>query len=274
MEFMRVLGSRRSVRYFQEGREVERDKIQAMLTAGQLASRAMNNPASKAVVVYRNGLSKEDRDALKTPWATVEFDLAPVYILWYNDMDARRISLESKAYPSVPSGVLQQMPIFGPLHGWSRKYVEEVILPEVLMPGLSRGPQRGGNSDAAMGMMQAYLCAIDEGLGACLAPFDEEAAARILGVPETFEPVSALLVGYPAEPPEAGGQRPKAPWAETVFLGNVKTAYPRDERVTERLREQGLIQEPAPLPWRADEVRALSRGFRLPGGEVDGEVQP
>lgn len=267
MEFLKTVGSRRSIRYFQQGREVERDKIQVILEAARLASRAVNVPWGKAIVAYRDRLSPEDRDALKTPIASVEYDLAPVYILWYHDMAARAHAIDSSAYPSVASGALQDLGALGPPHGWSRKYVEEVILPDVLMAGLQVTPQRGGNADASMAMMQAYLCAVDEGLGACLAPFDEEAAARIFEVPETWEAVHALLIGYPAEPPEAAGQSPRPPWDETFFLGHVDQPFPRDEAVTERLREQGLIQDPAPLPWRADEVRALSRGFRLPGGD-------
>ncbi|MEE8421409.1 MAG: nitroreductase family protein [Dehalococcoidia bacterium] len=267
MDFMKVVGSRRSIRYFELERPVEREKIQTILEGARLASRAVNVPWAKAIVGYRDQLSQDERDELKTPFASVEFDLAPVYILWYHDMDARRVAIESSAYPSVASGTLQDVGALGPPHGWSHKYVTDVILPDVLMPGLAAGPQRGGSADAALAMTQAYLCAVDEGLGACLVPFDEEGAARVFGVPDTWESIQALLIGYPAEAPEAGGQRPRKSWDETMFLGHVDKPYPRDAAVTEALTEQQLIQKPAPFPWRSDEVRALSRGFRLPGGE-------
>src|SRR5690606_22117057 len=104
------------------------------------------------------------------------------------------------------SGALQDTGAIGPGHGWSRKYVEQVILPEVLTPGLESGPQRGGNPDASLAMQQAYLAAVDEGLGACLVPFDEDAARRLFGVPEAWEPVLAMMLGYSVESPEAGGQ--------------------------------------------------------------------
>lgn len=279
MEFMKVAGSLRSVRYFQEGHDVEREKIQKMLEAARLASRAMNVPWGRGIVAYRDGLSQEDREALRTPFASVEFDLAPVYIFWYFDTQATGLAMGARAYPAVPSGVLQDIAALGPPHGWSRRYVQEVFLPQRLTPGLSEdtdaprvGPPGVGHSDAAMAMMQAYLCAVDEGLGACLAPFNEEAAARILGAPKTWEALQVLLVGYAAEEPEAGGQPLRAPWDETFFVGNVDTPHPRTEAVSARLREQGLIQDPAPLSWRAAEVRALSRGFRLPGGEPNGEA--
>ncbi|MDP6607277.1 MAG: nitroreductase family protein [Dehalococcoidia bacterium] len=267
MEFLNVIGSRRSIRYFQQGRAVEREKIQTILEGARLASRAVNVPWAKAIVAYRDRLTQDEIDSLKTPFASVEFDLAPVYILWYHDMDARRVAIESSAYPSVASGTLQDIGALGPPHGWSHKYVQEVVLPEVLMPGLSAGPQRGGNADAAVAMTQGLLCAVEEGLGACLAPFNEAGAAEVFGVPDTWEPVQAMLVGYSAESPQAGGQRPRADWDKTFFLGHVDKPYPRDPAVTESMKEQGLIQEPSPIPWRSDEVRALSRGFRLPGGE-------
>lgn len=272
MDFMQVIGSRRSNRYFQKERQVEREKIQTILEGARLASRAVNVPWAKAIVAYRDRLSQPDIDALKTPFASVEFDLAPVYILWYHDMDARRVAIESSAYPSVASGALQDVGALGPPHGWSHKYVETVVLPEVLMPGLAAGPQRGGSADAALAMTQALLCAVDEGLGACLVPFDEAGAARVFGVPDTWEAVQALLIGYAAESPAAGGQRPRADWDKTFFLGHIDNPFPRDEAVSEALAQQQLIQEPAPLPSRSDEVRALSRGFRLPGGEPTEEV--
>lgn len=273
MEFMQVVGSRRSIRYFESTRAVEREHVLTILEAAIRASRAVNTSWSKAIVVERDQVSPETRDALKTPFASVEFDLAPTYILFYFDMDARRTAVEGKRYPTVASGAIVDMGALGPTHGWSHKYVDQVILPDVLMPGLGSGPQRGGNADAAMAMMQAYLCAVDQGLGACLVPFDEEAARAAFDVPETWEPVMALLIGYPVEEPEAGGQRPRAPWEETFFLGHTSRPFPRDPAVTARLADQGLIQDPAPLPWRHEEVRALARGYDLPGGDpVEGWI--
>jgi hypothetical protein len=37
-----------------------------------------------------------------------------------------------------------------------------------------------------------------------------------------------------------------------------------DEAVTARLKEEGMIQTPGPFPYRAEEVRMLSRMFGLP----------
>ena len=268
MDYFRVLGSRRSVRYFDPDRPVERDKIETIGHATRLASRAMNVPWGKGVVVYREALSEEERNGLKTPFAGVEFDLAPVYLLWYSDLAAREDALQGVHYPTVPSGALQDTAVYGPPHGWSQRYVERVVVPQVLMPGLGNRV-RGGNADTGMALMQGYLAAVDEGLGACLVPFDEAGARRVVDVPEYFEPAAALLIGYPAESPEAGGQRPHGAWEECFFDADTNTPFPRDSQVTAKLEEAGLLQTAAPLPWRDDEVRALSRGLGLAGGGVE-----
>ena len=61
----------------------------------------------------------------------------------------------------------------------------------------------------------ACLAAVNEGLGTCLhmiaAPSKQDRVKEILGVPEHILPVWVQLVGYPAEDPEAGGQRPRWP---------------------------------------------------------------
>ena len=271
MDYFRVLGSRRSVRYFDPDRPVERDKIETIGHATRLASRAMNVPWGKGVVVYREALSEEERNGLKTPFAEVEFDLAPVYLLWYSDLAAREDALQGVHYPTVPSGALQDVAVYGPPHGWSQRYVERVVVPQVLMPGLGNRV-RGGNADTGMALMQGYLAAVDEGLGACLVPFDEAGARRVVDVPEDFEPAAALLIGYPAESPEAGGQRPHGAWEECFFDRDTKTPFPRDAAVTAKLEAEGLLQTPAPLPWRGDEVRALSRGLGLAGGGIEAPV--
>ncbi len=263
MEFKELIGSRRSIRYFDPDRPVERDKIQAILEAGLLASRAVNVAWGKGIVVYRDNLTEEQRKFLATPFATKEFELAPVYILWYHDMDARRTAIDGTRYPAVASGVLQDIGALGPPHGWSRKYVEKVVLPEVLTPGLSAGPQRGGNPDSALALEQAYLTAVDEGLGGCLVPFDEAAATALFNVPDVWEPVLALCLRHPAEGPEAGGQRPRPAWESMMFDGHIDTPFDRDEIVTDELTGDGLVQDAAPLPWRAEEVTALSRWMTL-----------
>ena len=278
MEFTQVLGRQRTFHYFASWRPVEREKIQAMLEAARRASRGMNCPFFKAIVVYRDQLTQEERDRLKTPWARAEFDLAPVYILWYHDTESLREHVDGLKPPTVPSGALQDAAVMAPLLGWSRRFLHEVILPELLMPGVRAAqnrdagpPTRSGNADAAMAMEQAVLCAFDEGLAATLVPFDEEGARAVLDAPATWEPVMAILVGYPAESWEAGGQAPRPAFREMFFEGSTERPWERDPEVVERPRADGLVQAEAPVAWRDAEMRGLDRMLRLSRNESTGE---
>jgi hypothetical protein len=42
--------------------------------------------------------------------------------------------------------------------------------------------------------------------------------------------------------------------------------WERDASLDERMRAGGMLQRPAPVPWREQEARALSRMLELPGG--------
>ena len=88
MEFKEVIGSRRSIRYYQPWRPVEREKIQTILESARLASRAVNADWAKAIVVYRDDLAEDDREALKTATTTAQLDLAPVWIFWFADLSS------------------------------------------------------------------------------------------------------------------------------------------------------------------------------------------
>src|ERR687887_754857 len=88
MEFKAVVGGRRSIRYYQPWRPVEREKIQTILEAARLCSQAVNSNWAKAIVVNPDELSEEERSSLKTPTTTAQLDLAPVWIFWYGDTQA------------------------------------------------------------------------------------------------------------------------------------------------------------------------------------------
>jgi nitroreductase len=270
MEFMEAVGRHRTFQYFESWRPVERQKIQVVLEAGRLASRAVNTAFSKAIVAYRDELSPEERGLLKTPFSAALFDIAPAWVFWYHDMDARRVAVETKKWPTVASGTLVQIGALGPPHGWSHRYVQQVILPEVLTPGLDAGPQRGGNADAGVAVAQGLLAAYDEGLAACLAPFNEEAARTLFRVPETWEPVTAMFLGYPAESFEAAGQEPRPPFESMFFEQSAAEPFVPDPALAAGFRAAKLIQREAPVPWRKSEVAALSRMLGLAGPDSSG----
>lgn len=64
MEFKEVIGNRRSIRFFEPDKPVEREKIQTMLEAARLASCAVNAHWAKAIVVERDKLPEDKLEQL------------------------------------------------------------------------------------------------------------------------------------------------------------------------------------------------------------------
>jgi nitroreductase len=260
VEFKRVVGNRRSIRFFKPWKPVEREKIQVILEASNRCSRSINADYPKAVVVNRDDLSPETIDALRTPTTTADLDLAPTYIFWYTDTQ-----YGDRAQESLKE--LVSMDILTPSHGWSEAYVDDVVYAQFLKPLLqSEARDWMGAIETGLALDHAMLAAVDEGLGVCLHAFDFDAAKEAFNIPDTWMPAWLMLLGYPAEDYEAGGQRPRRPLSEHFYEGSYGEGneWREDPEVTERLKREGMIQRPSPLPWRREEVRALSRMFGLP----------
>jgi hypothetical protein len=146
--------------------------------------------------------------------------------------------------------------------------VDEVYLPQVVAPVLS-DPARTlmiMALEVGQAVAHALLAAVDEGLGTCLVSLQRETARRILGCPESWTLMWVQLLGYPAESPEAGGQRPRPPFEEAYFEGRYGQAFRRDPKVVAQLEAAGMLRQAAPAPWREAEIRALARMFGLPEG--------
>ncbi len=75
--------------------------------------------------------------------------------------------------------------------------------------------------DAAFAAMLVLLSAVDAGLGALFfAVFHPEEVRRAFGVPDTYEPVGAIAVGYPlADEPSPSLSRRRRPATEVVHRG-------------------------------------------------------
>lgn len=260
MEFKQVVGRRRSIRFFEPDRPVEREKVQTILEAARLASCAVNAHWLRAIVVERDKLPKEKLDQLKTPVAAVTLDLAPLHIYFFCDLGVVNRVKGERLNELVDAGAL------APSHGWSHKFVDEMVYPHILKPMTEnlQGYLTAAVADCGGAAHMALLTAFDEGLGACLNTPNPGLVTRVFEVPEDWVPLWVLLVGYPAESWEAGGQRPRPPFEELYFEGEYGKPFRRDEKVVERLKEAGMIQAPAPLPGRMEELRQLARRFGLP----------
>jgi nitroreductase len=85
MEVKRVLGNRRSIRFYLPFRPVEREKIQKMLEAARRASCVGNLTVARAIVIWKEQASPELIKAITPPLGYQQMQTAPVFILWYHD---------------------------------------------------------------------------------------------------------------------------------------------------------------------------------------------
>lgn len=260
MEFKEVVGRRRSIRYFLPWKPIPREKIQIILEAARLASRAGNADFARAIVVERDTLPKADLQALTLPVNAGMIEMAPVHIYWWGDLAAFRRDMPARAREQVDMGVLNIS------HGWTHKFINEVAYPQVVQ-AFSADPVLNAKvtgCESGLAIAQALLAAVDEGLGTMLCTYPEAPARAVFGVPDTWTALWVQFVGYPAEGWEAGGQRPRPPLGSLYHEGRYGTAFRGSEEVVAQLQAQKMLQDPAPLPWRRDEVRAVSRMLGLP----------
>ncbi|MGE3775407.1 MAG: nitroreductase family protein, partial [Gammaproteobacteria bacterium] len=159
----------------------------------------------------------------------------------------------------------------------SHQYLDEVLIPffDQAMEGIK---DRGiTETDCGQGIAQATLVAYEEGLGTCvLAAFAGKKLRRALRMPDECEILLLQTVGYPAEDPTAGGQRPKLPFEQKFSLNRVGEPFPRSAAVVEELTRAGMLCETAPLPYRAEELRFLQAQYGLSevfGDEIPGIIQ-
>ncbi len=260
MEFKKVVGDRRSTRYYQAWRDVERSKVQTILEAGRLAFRGVNAAFAKAVVVYRDEVSDEQRESLKDPTTTAQLDMAPVWILWFGDLNAVATAMER--------GTLKQLVDVGALpasHGWSHRYVDSVVFPQVLKP-IMDDPTINlvlTAREAFAAVAFSVLTAVDEGLATMLTSMNPAAVKDLVGAPDNWIFLVNQIVGYGAEAIEAG-QRPREPFEVDFFEMRADRPYARDEAVVEELRQAGMLQDGGVAEWKRDENRALARMYGLP----------
>jgi len=104
--------------------------------------------------------------------------------------------------------------------------------------------------------------AVDEGLGV-LHAFNTEVAKTALGVPDTWLPLLPAPRRYPAEDPLTGGQTAAAPACRASSSSDGPISPGGDPEVAERLKKEGLIQEPVDAERRRKAKFASWRTLRL-----------
>jgi nitroreductase len=258
MELRQVIGNRRSIRFLRPYRPVEPDKIQRMLEAARLASHWGNVSALRAVVVFRDSASKEVLDAIVAPIAGFQIRRAPVVIVWYLDTGA----IDDQA------NRLRELLAAGALgFGEGKKQALETQLIPVFASLLDKLKEPGLTEvDCGQGIAQATLMAYEQGLGTCcLGTPNTDKIRAALGMPETCRVLLLQTVGYPLEDPRAGGQRPRRPFEDLFHMNRYGDAFPRDREVVADLRRTGMLQDPAPLPYRERELEFLQKALDIKG---------
>lgn len=269
VELKEVIGRRRTIRFFLPYKPVEREKVQKMLEAARRASCAGNVMNVRAIVIWREKASEKVIKAIAPRIGYQQMHTAPVFIFWYNEAsvyigdawpdsvlrlaDARRIGVEVEA---------------------TKQEINEKLRPGFLMAGKAMGVAPLAFMDVGQAIAQATLVAYEEGLGSCLMSSPRlDRVAKLFNLPETATPVCVQALGYPAESWEAGGQTPKPPLGEMFFEMEVGNAFASDPKVEQEMKDAKLTQAPAPLPWRDEELKYLTRALSLENTLLN-EVDP
>jgi nitroreductase len=268
MELKEVIGRRRSMRFLRPYKPVEREKLQKMLEAARLASFWGNVQALGAVLIERATAPAGVLDALPAGTAIggFQFRLAPVVIVW--TLDWGRVEQQgNRLHELVEAGAVGVNP------EKSHAYLDSTLIP--FFQAATENIRQSGLTelDCGQGIAQATLVAYEEGLGTCLlgCPNDRK-LRRALGLPDGVKVLVLQTVGYPAEDPEAGGQRPRLPFETRFALNRHGTPFPRDPAVVDELRHAKMICREAPLAYRRAELCWLQEQYGL--SEVFGDEVP
>jgi nitroreductase len=239
---------------------VERAKVQKMLEAARRASCVGNVNNTRAIIIWKDQTSPELMQALTPPLGYQQMQTAPCFIVWYSDAaayevnkwidsiknlaDQRRIGTDPEETKNLVNSTLK--PLFAAM--WQQAAVSPLAF-----------------MDVGQAVAQATLVAYDEGLGTCCmsSPVMLDKLTKLLKLPETATLVCVMSVGYPAESWEAGGQTRKAPFEDLFSEMEYGKAFQIDPAVWDELREEKMLQEEAPLPWRDEELKYVVRGLGI-----------
>ena len=262
MEFKKVVGDRRAIRIYKKYQPVEKEKIQVILEAARLQCAQANLHQLRKAVVLTRGETPDDvfEGVVDGLYRQTMAEQAPVIIVWALDMSGWD-EMRSNLMKLLEVGALPST------HGWDEAFVDQTVLttPDFnTMSGDRTFAEWLSAIEVGLAIGSAVLAAVDEGLGSCLITGDRGKIREILGMPDHVTPAQLQLVGYPAENPDAGGQRPRVPFETLYFQHEWGNPLPRDPKVVEELTAAKMLQRPAPYPWRQAEIEALGRMYGLP----------
>lgn len=259
MELKQVVGNRRTIRYYLPFRPVESEKIQKMLEAARRASCVGNVNNTRAVVIWKEKASEALIKAITPPLGYQQMQTAPCFIMWYHDKAAYEVNKWIQDLNNLAE---------------TRRIgsdVEETkaVIEKFLRPAFGASWQQMAEAplafmDVGQAIAQATLVAYDEGLATCCMSSPRlEQVGKLLKLPDTAIPMCLQSVGYPAESWEAGGQTVKAPYESLFFEMEYGKPFKLSAKAEEELKQAGMIQQPAPLPWREAELKYVQQALNL-----------
>ncbi len=259
MEAKRILGLRRTIRYYLPHRPVERAKVQKMLEAARRASCVGNVNNTKAIVIWKDQASDDLVKAITPPLGYQQMQTAPCFILWYHDKAAYEIN----KWIGNLNDLVEQRRIGGDVEE-TKRVINTGLRAAFAATWELQAVAPLAFMDVGQAVAQATFVAYDEGLGTCCMSSPRlEQVGKLLNLPDTAVPVCLMSVGYPAESREAGGQTRKAPFESLFSEMQCGVPFTQDCEVEAELKREGLIQQDAPLPWRNEELAYLHRALGL-----------
>jgi nitroreductase len=255
LDALNAIGSRRSIRWYEPNKPVERWKVQAMLEAARISPSAGNFNGQRAIVVYRD----EDPEIWEfiSDWSQITTQMAPILMFWCYDLAAYDTQGQ-QLHDLMRTGGLDKA------HGWEYDRVSGLFPLPAILPDFIL--HRMAAIDLGNAIQNAIITATALGLGCCLNGASGGARRNIkkkFNLSDSYVFCWLMTVGYPAESIEAGGTRGRPPFETMFFEKRAGNPFRRDERVVELLKELNLIQKPGPLPGRLEEINTLTKRFGL-----------
>ena len=262
MEFKEAVGLRRTIRYFQPYRPVEKEKVQKILEAARLQSMHGNAQLVRRAVVVTKGETPDDvrEELIDALYNQPQAAQAPVAIVWVQDMDGWA-TFRDNLKALVDAQVLSSS------YGWNDEFIDNTLVRTAdfnPVAGDRRFAEWLTAFECGLAVGAALLAATDEGLGTALVTGRREEIRKLFDMPDSCTPTQVQLVGYAAESIDGGGQRPRPDFSKLYFEHTWGNPMPRDPKVVAELEAAKMITAAAPHPWRKAELRALAGMFGLP----------
>lgn len=254
---LQTLGNRRSIRYFDPERKVERWKIETMLQAARFSSCQGNINCTEAVVIDKNECDLwEDLEECVSGFNVQLMNQSSHLILWLTNLNA----WYGRAIDGI--GSLSLVGATTKYHGWNYDFSMTQTVPRLMSFPVER-TEILLRFETGQAVANAITAGFGLDVGSILVAFGRKPGGveKVLGLPPHYRFTWGHVIGYPKEDVKAGGQRPRLKMERLFHENEFGNPFQSDPGTVELLKEKGLIQPQAPLPGRIEEVDALAREF-------------